>query len=90
MNLTRLTLRVGVDKDGAAALAEGFGKFRGELMASDNFNVLAGERLSQQAAGMPAKGVITSQRIAVTDDERSVHSFQPWACSQGRELTADR
>jgi len=54
-----------------AALAEWLGKFRGELMAGDDFDVLAGERPGKQAAGVPAKRVITSQGIAVADDQRS-------------------
>ena len=63
------TLGVGIDKHGAAALAERFGKFRGELMAGDDFNVLAGESPGKQAAGVPAEPVVTPQRIAVADDE---------------------
>jgi len=54
MDFARLTLGVGVDKDGAAALAEGFGKFRSKLMAGDDFDVLAGEsRGSRRLACQP-------------------------------------
>jgi hypothetical protein len=69
MDFTRRTFRVGIDKHGVGALAERLGKFRGELMAGDDFDVLAGERLGKQAAGVPAKRVITSQGIAVADDQ---------------------
>jgi hypothetical protein len=71
MDFTRRTFGISIDKHGAAALAERLGKFRGELMAGDDFDVLAGERLGEQAAGMPAKRVISPQRIAVADDKYS-------------------
>jgi hypothetical protein len=71
MDFTRLALGVGVDKHHAAALAKGLGKFRGELMAGDGFRVLAGERLGKQAAGVPAKCIVTSQWVAVADDKSS-------------------
>ena len=69
MDFTRLAVGVGVDKHRAAALAEGLGKFRGKLMAGDDFHVLAGERLGKQAAGVPAKRIITPQWVAVADDQ---------------------
>jgi len=53
------------------ALTEGLGKFGGELMAGDDFHLPAGESLGEQAAGVPAKRVITPQRIAVADDKYS-------------------
>jgi hypothetical protein len=71
MDLTRLALGVGVDKHRAVALTEGLGKFGGELMAGDDFHLPAGESLGEQAAGVPAKRVITPQRIAVADDKYS-------------------
>jgi hypothetical protein len=44
MDLTGLAFHVSIDKYGAAALAEGFGKFRSKLMAGDNFDVAALKR----------------------------------------------
>ena len=82
MDLPRLALSVGVDKYGAAALAERLGKFRSELMAGDNLGVLAGERLGKQTAGMPAEPVVTPQRIAVADDER----FASWPAAFSSQL----
>jgi hypothetical protein len=69
MDFTRLALGVGIDKDSVAALAKGLGKFRGELMAGDDFNILAGEGLGKQTAGMPAKRIVTPQWVAVTDNK---------------------
>lgn len=39
MNIPRITLSVGIDKHGALRLAEPLGKFRSELVASDNLDV---------------------------------------------------
>jgi hypothetical protein len=71
MDFARLTLGIGVDKDGASALAETFGKFRRKLMAGTDFNVFSGKPLSQQTAGVPAQRVVTSQGVAVADDKNS-------------------
>ena len=86
MDFTRLTLGIGVDKHGAAALAERFGKFGRKLMAGNDFDFLPRKRLSQQSAGMPPQRVVTSQRIAVANDKRFIHSFQLPAltCQQRR------
>jgi hypothetical protein len=81
MDLSRRALRVGVDKHRAARLAEGLGKFRSELVASDYFRALVGERLGKQSAGLPAEPIITPQRITIADDKRFVHSFQLSAIS---------
>ncbi len=68
MNFARLAFGVSVDKDGAAALAQAFGKFRGKLMAGNDFDVLASKLLGEQEAGMPAQRIIAPQWIAVADD----------------------
>jgi hypothetical protein len=91
MDFTRLTLSVGVDKHGAAALTERFGKFGGELMAGDNFGVLAHECLGEQTAGVPANRVIAPQRITVADNQSpksrvrmaGVRSQEPGVRSKG-------
>ena len=72
MDFSRLAFRVGIDKHSAAALAKSLGKFRGELMAGDDFNILAGEGLGKQTAGVPAKPIVTPQWIAVADDQSPV------------------
>jgi hypothetical protein len=46
MNLARRTLTVGVKEHRESEPAKAFGNFRGELMAGDDLDVLAGERLS--------------------------------------------
>jgi hypothetical protein len=69
LDFTRLALRIGVDKHGAAALAERLGKFRGELVAGDNLGVLASELLTKQMAGVPAEPVITPQGISVANNQ---------------------
>jgi hypothetical protein len=71
MDTPRLTQRVGVDKHGEPRLAERLGKFRSELMAGDNFSVLAGKSLGKRTAGVPPESVITSQRIPIADDKNS-------------------
>ncbi len=81
MNIPRITLRIGIDKHGATALAERLGKLWGKLMAGDNRGVLAGERLDKQAAGVPAEPVVTPQRIAKADNERFLHGPQLSALS---------
>jgi hypothetical protein len=77
MDIPRRTLRVGVNKHGAAALAKRLGKFRSELMAGDNLGVLASELPGNQAAGVPAEPVITPQWIPVSDDERPARFRTP-------------
>jgi hypothetical protein len=71
VDLTRFALGVGVDKHHATELAKRLGKFRGELMAGEDFRVLAGKHLGKQTAGVPAEPVITPQRVAVADDKCS-------------------
>jgi hypothetical protein len=68
MDISRLTLSVGVDKHGAAAQAKSRGELRSELMAGNDLDGLAGERLGKQAAGVPAEPVITPQRISVANN----------------------
>jgi hypothetical protein len=76
MDFTRHALGVGIDKHGAGRLAEPLGKFRGKLVAGDDFHVLAGKCLDNQSASVKPKPIIAAQRVTVTDDESLWHSCQ--------------
>ena len=81
MDLAGLAFSVSVEKDGTLHLAERFGKFGGELVAGDNFDVEPRNGFGKQVAGLPPKRIITAQRISVTDDECVVHNSQLKAVS---------
>lgn len=68
---TGFTISVSVDEHRASALAEGFGKFGGKLVAGYDLNILTEECLGKHTAGVPAEPVVTAQRIPVTDDKSS-------------------
>ena len=68
MDLTRPALGVSIDENGATRVTKGLGKLRGKLMTGHDFHIQASEHLGKQAAGVPAKRVITSQRIAVSNN----------------------
>jgi len=75
VDLPRLTLGIGIDENGLAALAERFGEFRGKLMAGDHLNIMTSEFASNQAASVPAESVVAAQRISVADDQHLAHAL---------------
>jgi len=74
MDLAWLAFSIGINKHGAARLAERFGELRGKLMAGDDFSVVAGKFLGNHAASVPAESVVASQRIPVADDQHLAHA----------------
>jgi len=87
VDFARLAFSIGIDKHSVAALAERFGQFGGELMASDDSSVVAGEFPRDQAAGVPAKSVVAAQRISVADDQHLAHTREAPALGAKRGYT---
>src|SRR5208282_1373645 len=59
----------GVDKDNQVDCSEQFGELRDQLVAGDDLGMFT-FRVRQHLRGNLAHGVVTAQRVAITDDER--------------------
>ncbi|MGD0221609.1 MAG: hypothetical protein ABSF71_04675 [Terriglobia bacterium] len=68
VDFTRLSLSGGIDKHGAAAMAERLGKLGRKLMTGNDPDALAGKCLGKQSAGVPAKAVVAPQRVTISYD----------------------
>jgi hypothetical protein len=68
-DVTRRSLRVGIDKNGKGTLAERLSEFRGELVAAQDLNIASCQRRDQTPRGVPTKSIVTTKRVPVTDDE---------------------